>query len=380
MLELDHVTKKYLRRTALDDVSMRVEAGRTCLLLGPNGSGKTTLMKLVAGLSRPTSGEIRFDGMPIGAGSKARVAYMPTENYFYNYMTVKDAGKYYADFFADFDPRRFNSLLNAMELDPADRVRQLSSGMAAKLRLSLTLSRDAGLMMFDEPLNGVDILTRTQTIDAILVGCLQSDIHSYDVLIRNIHVTLDQSTTDEAVASADDVYLEFIFLKVLHDFENRLVEGLAVRHSFKSVHVAEQDLCHEICKLVESKPRIRAGCLDRVLHRHVLREGVVQRTVSERPSDFEHLGIGFDGGIFQDPPRQHIVLQIGRKQFAVDGSVHIKYRDAVDRRDIVRRSFIGHALHIIDQCFKSRSPLIPFREDLLILIFCCLCLSSNRRK
>ena len=170
MLELDHVTKKYLRRTALDDVSMRVEAGRTCLLLGPNGSGKTTLMKLVAGLSRPTSGEIRFDGMPIGAGSKARVAYMPTENYFYNYMTVKDAGKYYADFFADFDPRRFNSLLNAMELDPADRVRQLSSGMAAKLRLSLTLSRDAGLMMFDEPLNGVDILTRTQTIDAILAN------------------------------------------------------------------------------------------------------------------------------------------------------------------------------------------------------------------
>ena len=170
MLELDHVTKKYLRRTALDDVSMRVEAGRTCLLLGPNGSGKTTLMKLVAGLSRPTSGEIRFDGMPIGAGSKARVAYMPTENYFYNYMTVKDAGKYYADFFADFDPRRFNSLLNAMELDPADRVRQLSSGMAAKLRLSLTLSRDAGLMMFDEPLNGVDILTRTQVIDAILAG------------------------------------------------------------------------------------------------------------------------------------------------------------------------------------------------------------------
>ena len=95
---------------------------------------------------------------------------MPTENYFYNYMTVKDIGKYYADFFQDFDPAHFRRMLTDMELDEADRIRQLSSGMAAKLRLSLALSRDAALMMFDEPLNGVDILTRTQTIDAIQAG------------------------------------------------------------------------------------------------------------------------------------------------------------------------------------------------------------------
>ena len=170
MLELRNVTKKYLRRTALDDVTLSLEAGKTCLLLGPNGSGKTTMMKLIAGLARPTSGEIAFEGGPIGAGSKARIAYMPTENYFYNYMTIKDIGKYYADFFADFSPKAFTRLLAEMELDEQDRIRQLSSGMAAKLRLSLTLSRDAGLMMFDEPLNGVDILTRTQTIDAILAG------------------------------------------------------------------------------------------------------------------------------------------------------------------------------------------------------------------
>ena len=170
MLELQNVTKKYLRRTALDGISLQIEAGKTCLLLGPNGSGKTTMMKLIAGLSRPTSGGIRLEGQPIGTATKARVAYMPTENYFYNYMTIRDAGKYYADFFKDFDRDRFGRMLSDMDLDPADRIRQLSSGMAAKLRLCLTLSRDATLMMFDEPLNGVDILTRTQTIDAILAG------------------------------------------------------------------------------------------------------------------------------------------------------------------------------------------------------------------
>jgi len=170
MLKLQNVTKRYLRRTALDDVSLEIEAGKTCLLLGPNGSGKTTMMKLITGLARPTSGEITLDGEDIGPATKARVAYMPTENYFYNWMTVRDSGKYYADFFKDFDPVRFRRMLTEMELDEADRIRQLSSGMAAKLRLSLALSRDAALMMFDEPLNGVDILTRTQTIDAIRAG------------------------------------------------------------------------------------------------------------------------------------------------------------------------------------------------------------------
>ena len=170
MLEIKNVTKKYLRRTALDDVSIALEDGKTCLLLGPNGSGKTTLMKLIAGLARPTSGEITFNGERIGTRTKAEIAYMPTENYFYNYMTVKDIGRYYADFFDDFDPAHYERMLVSMDLDPADRIRQLSSGMAAKLRLSLTLSRNAKLMMFDEPLNGVDILTRTQTIDAILAG------------------------------------------------------------------------------------------------------------------------------------------------------------------------------------------------------------------
>ena len=170
MLELKNITKKYLRRTALDDVSLALDAGKTCLLLGPNGSGKTTMMKLIAGLSRPTSGDITFEGLPIGKDTKARIAYMPTENYFYNYMTVRDAAKYYADFFDDFSMQRFERALVDMELEPDDRIRQLSSGMAAKLRLSLALSRDAHLMMFDEPLNGVDILTRTQVINAILAG------------------------------------------------------------------------------------------------------------------------------------------------------------------------------------------------------------------
>ena len=168
MLELEHVTRTFTSRTAVRDFSFNFENGKTYALLGPNGSGKTTLMKMIAGLIRPTSGDIRFEGLSIGPATKARIAYMPTENYFFDYMTIADAGKYYNDFYSDFSRHEFDQALARMELSPKDKIRQLSSGMSAKVRLALTLSRDAELMMFDEPLNGVDILTRAQVVSEIV--------------------------------------------------------------------------------------------------------------------------------------------------------------------------------------------------------------------
>ena len=168
MLELRNVTRKFGAKYGTKDATLVIEPGRTYALLGPNGSGKTTLMKMIAGLMAPTSGEIRLDGNRIGPGTKAKIAFMPTESYFYPYMTIMDAGKYYRDFFKDFDMARFEEILQRMDLNPKDKIAKLSSGMNAKVRLALTLSRNAQLMMFDEPLNGVDILTRTQVIGEII--------------------------------------------------------------------------------------------------------------------------------------------------------------------------------------------------------------------
>ncbi|MBE5795913.1 MAG: ABC transporter ATP-binding protein [Clostridiales bacterium] len=168
MLEIRNVTRRFSTKYGVKDAVLTIQPGRTYALLGPNGSGKTTLMKMIAGLMMPTSGEILLDGERIGPRTKAKIAYMPTESYFYSYMTIRDAGRYYADFFDDFDMARFEEILRRMELNPKDRIDKLSSGMNAKVRLALTLSRDAELMMFDEPLNGVDILTRTQVINEII--------------------------------------------------------------------------------------------------------------------------------------------------------------------------------------------------------------------
>lgn len=86
---------------------MRLDDGKVYAMLGPNGSGKTTLMKMIAGLIKPTSGTITMDGKMLDTKSKAHIAYMPTESYFYPYMTVKDIVAFYKDFYKDFRNRYF---------------------------------------------------------------------------------------------------------------------------------------------------------------------------------------------------------------------------------------------------------------------------------
>ena len=168
MVEAKMVGKRYLGKQAVKDVNLIWEDGKIYALLGPNGSGKTTFMKMVAGLVKPTSGELYYNKEKIGVESKKKVAYMSTEPFFYSYMTVKHVGKYFEDFFEDFSMARYEELIARMELKMTDKAKELSSGLAAKLKIAATLARDAQLYMLDEPLNGIDIIAREIVIQTIV--------------------------------------------------------------------------------------------------------------------------------------------------------------------------------------------------------------------
>lgn len=167
MLESQNLTKKFLKKAAVDGVSIRLEPGKVYAMLGPNGSGKTTWMKMAAGLVKPTSGSITYKGLPIGKESKKEIAYMSTEPYFYNWMTVKDVGKYYQDFFDDFSMEHYNELISRMELTNVMKTKSLSSGMMAKLKIAVTMARKAKVYLLDEPLNGIDLLARDEIMRAV---------------------------------------------------------------------------------------------------------------------------------------------------------------------------------------------------------------------
>ena len=168
MLESKNITMRFGQKTAVDGVTTTLTPGHVYALLGPNGSGNTTWMKLATGLLKPASGEILWNGAPVGIESRREIAYMYTEPYFYTWMTVRDVGKYYDDFFEDFDPARYADLLSRMELTPELKTRNLSSGMMAKLKIAVTLARRAKVYLLDEPFNGIDLIARDEIARTII--------------------------------------------------------------------------------------------------------------------------------------------------------------------------------------------------------------------
>lgn len=226
MLQCNHLVKKYRSLCAVNDLTLHLEPGRIYALLGPNGSGKSTFMKIAAGLIQPTSGEIRFENHPIGSYSKAHCTYMPTEAYFYSYMTWKDAGNYYRDFFEDFQMDRYESLIDSFGLSMKQKISKMSSGMTAKGKAALALSRDSRLCMLDEPLNGIDIIARDQILEAI---------HRYAGGSRSF--VISSHLVDELETMAD----EAIFIKNGSVVLSGTVESL-IRQSGKSLTELYKDV------------------------------------------------------------------------------------------------------------------------------------------
>ena len=156
MLKCENLVKVYSGCRAVDGLNLELDAGRIYALLGPNGSGKSTFMKMVVGLIKPTEGKIYLDGEEISDKTRARITYMPTENYFYNYMRIKDIAAFYKDFYDDFDEDRMYGLLDRMELHFDGKVRNMSTGMLAKLKVAVAMARNSRVILLDEPLNGID--------------------------------------------------------------------------------------------------------------------------------------------------------------------------------------------------------------------------------
>lgn len=114
--------------------------------------GKSTLIKLINDLLTPTSGEILIEGEKPGVISKEAIAYLPERTYLDKDMTVKQAVKYFEEFYKNFDSQKAIKLLKDLDLDVNKKISKMSKGMQEKLQLILVMSRNAKLYILDEPL------------------------------------------------------------------------------------------------------------------------------------------------------------------------------------------------------------------------------------
>ena len=168
MIKIKNLVKSYGDVYAINDISLDIGDGSFVGLVGPNGSGKTTLLKLIFGYCRPTSGEIEIDGKSPGVELKSTTAFYPEYDSTYHWMKAQDLIEWYSNFFSDWNKEKEKNLIDFFKLPTHRYVAHLSKGLRAKLKLVLTLSRDAKTFLLDEPLSGIDPASRVNITSGIL--------------------------------------------------------------------------------------------------------------------------------------------------------------------------------------------------------------------
>ncbi len=216
MIELKNISKKYGGRQALQNVTLTIPQGKIIGLVGENGSGKTTLLKLMAGLLTPDEGKATYGGSPITRRIAEHIAYMPDTDLFYPYFTVQQLFDFYASQFDDFDVVKAKEIAQFLNISLDAKMKHLSKGNRGRVKIAVTLGREASYYLLDEPFSGLDPMVRAD----IAKGLIRfTDIERQTVImttheIREMEPLLDemvvlkggQMIASESVDEIRDVY------------------------------------------------------------------------------------------------------------------------------------------------------------------------------
>jgi len=173
MIELTSLSKSFGTFTAVQNLSFSIRPGEVLGLVGPNGAGKTTTLRIMAGIIPPTAGTVLIGGHDIVANpiqAKRQLAFFPDEPRLFDYLTVRQHLNFVARLYgvADHESRAV-PLLEELELtDRADHLPgELSRGMKQKLAIACGLLHSPSVLIFDEPLTGLDPLGIRRMKDSI---------------------------------------------------------------------------------------------------------------------------------------------------------------------------------------------------------------------
>ena len=249
MLEVQGLTKYYGTLPAVRDLSFRVEPGEVLGLVGPNGAGKTTTLRSVVGIIRPTAGRIVVAGHDLETSpieAKGALAFMPDEPQLFEHLSVAEHLRLVGRIYGVADAAdRIERLLAEFDLAGKRDVRPegLSRGMKQKLTIACGLLHDPRVLLFDEPLTGLDpasIRRMKETIRSRAEGGAAVILSSHlltlveelctRVLVIRAGSAVAVGTIDEIVAHRPELVgrgLEEVFLALTGAEEGDRLEGTA---------------------------------------------------------------------------------------------------------------------------------------------------------
>ncbi|QQZ61917.1 ABC transporter ATP-binding protein [Paenibacillus sonchi] len=171
LLTVANLRKVYGGHTPVDGISFDIEAGKCVALLGPNGAGKTTTLRMLAGLLKPTSGQISFEGGPVGDYRK-RIGYLPQSPAFYNWMSGQEYVVFAAKLCGVSSKEAAGLAADVLEhvglRDAARRkIGGYSGGMKQRLGLAQALIHRPRLLLLDEPVSALDPIGRREVMELL---------------------------------------------------------------------------------------------------------------------------------------------------------------------------------------------------------------------
>ncbi|WP_124067921.1 ABC transporter ATP-binding protein [Clostridium sp. E02] len=174
MIKAENLTKRFDTILAVDRVSAEIKSGSVFGLIGTNGAGKSTFLRMLSGILKPDEGTITIDGESVFENEevKRRFFYISDDQYFFNNSTPSDMMGFYSRVYPDFDPIRFNHLLDNFGLDPRRKIHTFSKGMKKQLSVICGICSNTDYLFCDETFDGLDPVMR-QAVKSIFANDME---------------------------------------------------------------------------------------------------------------------------------------------------------------------------------------------------------------
>lgn len=218
MLQLSNVSFRYMKKPILQDMSFSIPVGQIIGLVGENGSGKSTLLKVLAGLLRPSSGEVLLNGMPVTRRSADKIAYLPDTDLFFDFYTGEQLFQHYASQFEDFSYDKACIVAEFLNVDKNMKLGQLSKGNRGRMKMAATLGREVPFYLMDEPFSGLDPIVREQLIKGLIQF---TDIENQTILLSTHELYEVEPILDQIILLQNGSIIAHEEVETIRDVTNK---------------------------------------------------------------------------------------------------------------------------------------------------------------